>query len=91
MVCNASSCSFSTVNTCPLLKDLLRYFVPQYSSNWKMLGILLDLRSTTLDIIEYEYKGDPESCCQAMLTKWLQRGTQPTWRKLIDIVEANML
>ena len=56
-----------------------------------MLGILLNLSSTTLEIIEYQCKGDHESCCHAMLEKWRKKDIQPTWGKLIDIVETNML
>ena len=56
-----------------------------------MLGILLDLSSTTLDIIKHKHKDDPRLCCKAMLLKWLEIDVDATWGKLIDIVENTSL
>ena len=52
-----------------------------------MLGIMLDLRSTTLDVIAYEYKGSQE-CCTKMLERWLTIDPKPSWGKLLETIES---
>ena len=72
----------------PSLKDLQRYFTPQYATQWKVIGTQLGLPSGILDVIEYDnhYKAIP--CCNEMLKRWLQVDTTSTWEKLFTIIKS---
>ena len=61
----------------------------ELAANWKAFGYHLDLDETgaTLDIIEQKRRGDPESCCREMFSKWLQQNKEITWRTLICLLE----
>ena len=69
------------------MKEIRKYIVPQYCTQWKMLGILLDLWPSTLDIIAFNNFSDAESCCVEMFSKWLQTDATPTWKKLLEAIE----
>ena len=74
-------------NSTPLLEDLKQHFVPRYATEWKIIGILLELNAQELDVIEINY---PDSCvkaCMAMLMIWLKTDT-PSWTKLLKSIES---
>ena len=72
------------------LADLYRY-VSHFVKNWDTLGAQLGLKQHQLDVISENNAYNPkraESCCKAMLSKWLKIDTSPTWGKLEDAVNA---
>ena len=77
---------FFTVDMHPSMEEIHRYVIPQYSSQWKTLGILLGLPSGTLDNIASLRSPDSE-CCGSMLQKWLQVDLTATWKKLFKAIE----
>ena len=83
-----STCCPPIVNTRPLLKDLYQHITPQYATQWRVIGTLLDLPSERLDIIEYNHRGQAEDCCNAMLERWLQEDTTASWGKLSTVIES---
>ena len=81
--------SFTIVNNKPFLKDLYRHITPQYATQWKVIGTLLDLPSETLNIIECNHIFQVDLCCNAMLEKWLQVHTTASWGKLFTVIESS--
>ena len=53
-----------------------------------MIGVLLGLPSEALDIIENDNRDKAESCCNAMLKKWLQVDITASWEKLFTAIES---
>ena len=78
----------SLVNTTPLLKDLYHHITPQYATQWRVIGTLLDLPSETLNIIEHDNHYQAIPCCNAMLSMWLQRDTTASWGKIFTVIES---
>ena len=72
----------------PLLRDLYQHVTPQYATQWKLIGTLLDLPSETLNVIEYDHRDKAERCCNAMLEKWLQVDIAASWEKLFTIIKS---
>lgn len=48
---------------------------------------MLDLCSTTLDVIAHDHKGNQE-CCTKMLEHWLTADPKPNWGKLLETTES---
>ena len=58
------------------------------ASNWKTIGVFLDVDIDDLDRIECEWNGVVIDCLREMLSWWLKQVTPPpTWADLIDAVE----
>ena len=81
--------SFTIVNTTPSLKDLYQYITPQCATNWEMIGTLLGLPSSTLDIIEHDHMCIATDCCNAMLRKWLEMDATASWSKLFTVMGSS--
>ena len=77
------------VNTTPLLKDLYQHITPQYATEWKVIGTLLDLPSGELKAIEAGYPTNVKWCCNQMLEKWLEVDTTASWKKLLIVIESS--
>ena len=78
------------MNTRPLVRDLYQHITPRYATQWRVIGILLGLPSETLNIIERDHVFRAESCCNAMLEKWLQVDTTASWGKLFTVIEYEL-
>ena len=62
--------------------------IDSIAPHWKRLGILMDFDDdgNKVDLIANEYKQDgPVACCQEVFKLWL-KGTNATWRNLIDLL-----
>ena len=77
------------MNTEPLIRDLHQHVTPQYATQWRVIGTLLDLPSETLNIIERNHMFQVDLCCNAMLEKWLQVDTTASWEKLFTVIESS--
>ena len=77
------------MNTKPSLKDLYQYITPQYALDWKVIGILLDLPSATIDIIEHDSRDKARECCNEMWKEWLKVDSAASWRKLFTVIESS--
>ena len=64
------------------MKILNRYVVSKYASEWKDIGIELDIDIDELNIIEKDNPGQSKMCFQKTLEKWLKITTNPTWSTL---------
>ena len=65
------------------MKDINRYVTRKHAVDWKDIGIELDLKLSTLNIIESDHPLKCESCFQAMIDKWIESTSEnATWRAL---------
>ena len=78
----------SVLNSPPKLKDLYNLITPEYAAHWKVIGTLLDIKKGILDGIERNFPNKVEWCCNELLDKWLERDTNATWKKLIEVIDS---
>jgi len=64
------------------MKDLNRYVVSKYATEWKDIGIELDVDIDELNIIEKDHPGQSKTCFQKTLEKWLKGTPNATWRTM---------
>ena len=76
----------------PPLKLLRNIVVPRVSSNWKTIGLNLDIEDCRLSAIEKSKYYQTDACCTEMFSMWLSlaphTGSQPlTWRSVLSAIE----
>ena len=74
----------------PTLKELTNAL--KSVSNWKLLGVNLDLSGSELATIERDYHGDNTRCKTEMLSRWLENTTCPSWEAVVQalrLMEVN--
>ena len=72
----------------PVLTDLIIAMKP-YAVHWEDIGLKLGLKYYENEIISHDHKNDlnrAETCCRAMLVKWLENAKSPSWGKLDDVI-----
>jgi len=88
-VVHDTSMFLCSVHDCvPPLKDLQNYITPHYAARWRVIGTQLDLSRGLLDSIEYDHAHKAESCCNAVLEKWLDVDSSASWKKLFEVMES---
>ena len=91
LICNNAACHVMSsvvfvLGEKPDLKKAFKHLLP-ISTEWKSIGIFLDLPSNSLNRIAAEEQG-VNSCLQAMLSEWLKKvDPHPSWAQLIEAVE----
>ena len=80
------TCTY-TGNEKPELKDLYDYVAVKCASNWKQLGIILNINEDLLKIIEKDHLQNCEECCSKMLYDWLELTPDATWAMLLEAVD----
>ena len=70
----------------PALVDISNHIVPEWSTQWKQLGIELRIAHCMIDSIEYDHPNDCRRCCLDMLHEWLDSNAAATWEDLIMAV-----
>ena len=74
-------------NSQPNLKDL--YFITQeYSAYWKVIGTLLGFSKGILNGIKRKFPNNVDWCCNELLTKWLERDINASWKKIIEVIDS---
>ena len=66
----------------PTTRDLNRYVVIKFASDWENIGIELGLDLDVLDIIARDNPLQSEACLRKTFDKWLQLTTDATWETL---------
>ena len=79
---------YSVLNSQPKLKDLYNLITPKYAAHWRVIGTLLDIEKGILDAIEGGYPTNIPWCCNKLLETWLERDTNATWKKLIEVIDS---
>ena len=67
---------------------LNRLFIEKYATEWRNIGLELNITSEALDIIEVDYPTEVQAHCRAMLKAWLQKYPEASWEQLLHAVEA---
>ena len=76
------------VNSQPKLKDLYNLITPEYAAHWKVIGTLLSIRKGILVGIERNFPNNVSWCCNELLEKWLERDTNASWKKIIQVIDS---
>ena len=76
----------------PSLKLLRSVVVPRVSSNWKTIGLNLDIKDCRLSAIEKSEHYQTDACCTEMFSIWLNlaphTGSLPlTWGSVLSAIE----
>lgn len=74
-------------NARPTDKDLRYYVIDNYAPSWKEIGILLQLPTAKLLIIEANHPHDCVRQCISMFQIWQQIDVNATWKKLIEVLD----
>jgi len=74
----------------PDWRDLLSNIVSQYAVHWEAIGAELGLEHYHIANISKDYHNRAEDGCAAMLMKWLEMGSSPTWGTLDDAIDKIM-
>jgi len=83
---NLSCKQLSIGDDTPDWRDLLSSVVSQYAVHWEEIGAELGLEHYHIANISRDNHSRAENGCTAMLMKWLQLGTSPTWGTLDDAI-----
>jgi len=70
----------------PDWRDLHSNVVSQYAAHWEAIGAELGLELYHIDNISKDHHNRTEDGCTAMLKKWLEMGTSPSWGTLDDAI-----
>ena len=63
-------------------------FIEKYATEWRKIGLELNITSEALDNINADYPNEVKVRCRAMLKVWLQKDPEASWEKLLHTVEA---
>ena len=74
--------------TRPAEKDLQRYVTPTYATNWREIGIQLNLSNGDLSVIEEDNPRSVKKRCNAMLSKWLEVDASASWETLLRAIDT---
>ena len=68
--------------TRPTMKDLNRFVIEKYATDWYRIGLELKLQEGVLDIIGTDYPQQSVTCFVKTLKKWLEFNDNVTWNTL---------
>ena len=71
----------------PSHSELVDLVMPHYAAKWKVIGSLLGLSTSVLDIIDHDHGRSAINCCNEMWQRWLDTDTSATWRKILKTLE----
>ena len=74
--------SLSIEQSTPTMKDLNRYVIKHYASEWMDIGLELGLKLNTLEIFSKNNQKECISCFRSTLNEWLNLKPNATWRML---------
>jgi len=66
----------------PTMKNLNRYITNMYAADWKAIGLELEFKSESLEIISKNNQQECVACFQNTLDNWLKSTSHATWRTL---------
>ena len=72
----------SILSSKPKRKDINKY--SELDEKWYTLGTELEIDDEELDDLEEKYSDDPHKRLLKMFGVWLEKGENPTYRKLIE-------
>ena len=80
---------FVTEGSTLTMKDLHRYVIETHAPDWKTIGLELNLKASTLNIIEKDNPLKCTVCFEKTLDMWLRSTPHATWR-ILEVAIANV-
>ena len=80
----------SIENVKPTMKDLNRYVIRKYASDWYDIGIELGLELDVLDVVKKDCPQESVTCFQKTLDKWLKLNTDNVTWKTLEVALTNV-
>ena len=74
----------SILSSKPKRKDINKY--SELDEKWYTFGTELDVEDEELDDLDEKYKDDPHKRLLKMFSMWLEKGENPTYRKLLEVL-----
>ena len=74
----------------PQMRDLHHHVIPQYATKWRVVGLELNLKTTTLDTISKDFLNSCVACFEKTLDTWLQSNPEATWR-ILEVAITNAI
>ena len=78
---------YSISELIPTEQYLQRLFINRYATSWRKIGLVLDVDSTILDIINNDFVTEEQARCKTMLKEWLKKEPMASWEKLFQAVQ----
>ena len=80
----------SIENTKPTMRDLNRYVVRKYATDWYDIGIELGLMLDVLNLVKKDHPQESVTCFQQTLDKWLNLNTDDATWKTLEVALTNV-
>ena len=65
----------------------MHHLIP-LASDWKNIGIILELEHSELNTIQADYPNQSRNCLREMLNIWLKQShPEPTWQAIAEAVD----
>ena len=77
----------TVLKSTPSLRDLTNLVTPDCAAEWRVVGSLLGLTKSNLDIIEHDHGRNAISCCSHMWGNWLETNASATWEDVLKVLE----
>ena len=71
------------------MKNLHRYVIKTYAPHWKAIGLELNLKASTLEIIAEDNPLKCNVCFERTLDMWLKSTPHATWR-ILEVAITNV-
>ena len=71
----------------PKLKDLVDD-LHDVASNWRAIGVQLEVSQPTLKTIDYEHRGNCNQALSDMLGQWINNGYNVSWQTVVDALNT---
>jgi len=71
------------------MRDLNRYIVKKFATDWYDIGIELGFKIRVLDLIKKDNPQQSVDCLRKVLDKWLEVTDNPTW-KILEVTLTNV-
>ena len=81
-------CVLLVMNSPPKLKDLYNLITPEYAAHWKVIGTLLGVEKGIITGVERNFPNNVSWCCNELLETWLERDTEASWKKMIQVIDS---
>ena len=66
---------------------MTKLVTPLYAAKWRVIGSLLGLNGSVLEIIEHDHGRSAINCCSEMWGTWLDKDTSATWNDVLTVLE----
>ena len=84
--------TYPCIFTGPTMRQLHQHVIPNIAAHWRKVAEFLELKISTIDLIDEKCKSDPTRCCEETFREWLKTdncGVGPkNWSTLIAALKG---